>query len=520
MTKAADPTFAARAAPTPAAGARWRRWAVVTLLLAAATGGGLLLERQMTIASQAMLYVLVVVVVSYTMGWKESVASALVAVTGLNYFFVPPRFTFEVENQEHLIALFSMLLVALAISHLSARLRRETALAQLNEQRARQLQGLATQLASAATVQDIAALGQAALDEAFEGPNLLGTLEAGGALSNAAVLEPSVLDGMKCCMREAATLGPGTGRWPGLNAWYLPLGGKARMYGAARVEPAPAHDTGGREHAEALCALLGQALWRLQLSQSMQAAKGEAQRQQVQSTFLAAISHDLRTPLAAVVGAASALQTQGDRLAPAEQTRLLASIAAEAAYLSTVTENTLQLVQLSNTAQPPARQWESPEEIVGTVLARARKRDTARRITSSVRAGLPLIKADPVLLAQLVDNLLDNALKYSEGAIELTVDEGSESGGDPLPLLRLTVKDSGPQIPVDKYETIFAPYARGDQSGPRGAGLGLALCRAIAESHQGRLTVASRFDVGETGEGNVFTLMLPIEAQQPGGMQP
>jgi two-component system sensor histidine kinase KdpD len=327
------------------------------------------------------------------------------------------------------------------------------------------------------------------------------------------VLEPSVLDGMTCCMREAATLGPGTGRWPGLNAWYLPLGDKARMHGAARVEPAPAHDTGGREHAEALCALLGQALWRLRLSQSMQAAQGEAQRQQVQSTFLAAISHDLRTPLAAVVGAASALQTQGDKLAPAEQAWLLASIVSEASYLSTVTENTLQLVQLSNTAQPPARQWESPEEIVGTVLARVRKRDTERRITSTVQAGLPLIKADPVLLAQLVDNLLDNALKYSTGAIALSV----EAQGNTL---RLAVKDSGPQIAKDKYEAIFAPYARGDQSGPRGAGLGLALCRAIAEAHQGRLTLSSRRDVGESGEGNVFTLTLPIEAQQPAGMQP
>ncbi len=501
------------AEPTPATGTSLRHWAIVALLLAAATGGGLLLDRQVTIASQAMLYVLVVVVVSYTMGWKESVACALVAVTALNYFFVPPRFTFEVESREHLIAMFGMLLVALAISHLSARLRRETAVARLNEERARQLQGLATQLSTAATAHDIAALGQAALDEAFEGPCLLGTRQAGGELSNAAVLESSVLDGMTCCMREAATLGPGTGRWPGLNAWYLPLGDKAHMHGATRVEPAPAHDTGGREHAEALCALLGQALWRLQLSQSMQAAQGEAQRQQVQGTFLAAISHDLRTPLAAVVGAASALQTQGDKLAPAEQARLLASIVSEASYLSTVTENTLQLVQLSNTAQPPARQWESPEEIVGAVLARVRKRDPERRITSAVQAGLPLIKADPVLLAQLVDNLLDNALKYSTGAIELSV---SAQGNT----LRLTVKDSGPQIAKGKYEALFAPYARGDQAGPRGAGLGLALCRAIAEVHQGRMAIASRRDGGESCEGNVFTLTLPIEAQQLAGMPP
>jgi two-component system sensor histidine kinase KdpD len=369
------------------------------------------------------------------------------------------------------------------------------------------------QLSAAQTVEEIAALGQAALDQAFEGPCVLGTVQAGGELSNAAVLEPSVLDGMTCCMREAATLGPGTGRWPGLNAWYLPLGDKARMHGAARVEPAPAYDTGGREHAEALCALLAQALWRLQLSTSMQAAQGEAQRQQVQSTFLAAISHDLRTPLAAVVGAASALQTQGDKLGPAEQARLLASIASEASYLSTVTENTLQLVQLSNASQPPARQWESLEEIVGAVLARVRKRDPERRITSTVQAGLPLVKADPVLLAQLADNLLDNALKYSAGAIELVVHAEGNT-------LQLAVKDRGPQIPADKYEAIFAPYARGDQSGPRGAGLGLALCRAIAEAHQGQLSIAPGSGAGESGEGNVFTLTLPVEAQQPAGMAP
>jgi len=503
-------------APAPAPRPTLKNWALVALVLAAATTGGLLLDQQITMASQAMLYVLAVVVLSYTLGWRESVVSALVAVTALNFFFVPPRFTFEVESHEHLIALVSMLLVALAISHLSAGLRRETALARLNEQRARQLQELAAQLASAASIEEIAALGQAELDRAFAGPCLLGMLRADGGLTNAAVLEPSVLDGMTCCMREAATLGPGTGRWPGLNAWYLPLGDKARMHGAVRVEPAPALDTGGREHAEALCALLGQALWRLQLGTSMQAAQGEAQRQQVQSTFLAAISHDLRTPLAAVVGAASALQTQGDRLGADEQARLLASIVSEASYLSTVTENTLQLVQLANTAQPPARQWESPEEIVGAVLARVRKRDPQRRISSTVQAGLPLVRADPVLLAQLLDNLLDNALKYSTGAIDLAVRTEGHT-------LQLSVKDQGPELPPDSYETIFAPYTRGDQSGPRGAGLGLALCRAIAEAHQGRLTVAPRRQDGDgagEGPGNVFTLTLPLEAQQPAGMPP
>ena len=121
-------------------------------------------------------------------------------------------------------------------------------------------------------------------------------------------------DGLRCCMQEAAVLGPGTGRWPGLDAWYLPLGTPGAMSGAACVQNVAAADHAGRAHAQGICALLAQTLWRLRLAASMLAAQIESDRQQIQSTFLAAISHDLRTPLAALMGAASSLQTQRDRL--------------------------------------------------------------------------------------------------------------------------------------------------------------------------------------------------------------
>lgn len=426
---------------------------------------------------------------------------AVGAVTAFNFFFVPPRGTFAVDNQEHLIALFTMLLVALVISHLAAGLRRETEVARRNAQRACQLQELATGLSGATAVKDIAQLGQSALDTAFEQPSILTLCGPSGVLDLPVGLTPAVGDGLHCCMREAAVLGPGTGRWPGLDAWYLPLGNQDHVHGAVTIPCVQAADTAGREHAQALCALLGQALWRLQLTSSMQAARSEAQRQQVQSTFLAAISHDLRTPLAAVVGAASALQTQRDKLSQAEQNRLLASIVSEASYLSTVTENTLQLVQLTNASQPIHRDWESMEEIVGAVLARVRQRDPTRRIKSKVPEGLPLLQADPVLLAQLLGNLLDNALKYSAQAIDLVVQAGAHT-------LQVCIKDRGPDIPEDKYQSIFEPYSRGDQSGQRGAGLGLALCRAIATAHGGTLTLQRR-----TGGGNRFTLSLPVDTQ-------
>lgn len=485
-----------------------RSAATILGLLALATGGAFALDHQVSLTSQAMLYVLVVVVAAYRLPRLPSVLCALGAVTAFNFFFVPPRWTFAVESQEHLIALFTMLLVALVISHLAAGLRRETELARFNEMRARQLQELATTLAGASSSDAVRALGQQALDAAFDGPSHLGLLQADGTLACAPGLDANVRDGLRSCMRENAVLGPGTGRWPGLNAWYLPLGSKAQMQGAVCIQNILAADTEGREHAQALCALLAQTLWRLRLSADMLASQAEAQRQQVQSTFLAAISHDLRTPLAAVVGAASALQTQHDKLSTAEQERLLGSIVQEASYLSTVTENTLQLVQLANTAQPLQRDWEAMEEIVGSVLARVRARDPGRRVQSRVPEGLPLIRANAVLLAQLVGNLLDNALKYSSGAIDLVVSADGER-------LQVSVKDRGEAIPVERQQAIFEPYARNDQSGQRGAGLGLALCRAIAQAHGGSLTVRRR-----NGGGNNFTFSMPVDPQQPVGDAP
>ena len=477
-------------------------WAVVVVLLGAATLAGFLLDRYVSLTSQAMLYVLAVVVASYRLSWVPSFACAFAAVILLNFFFVPPRWTFEVEAQEHLIALSTMLAVALVISRLGTALRRETDVARLNERRARELQGLAIDLAGAARSADVLSLGQQFLDRAFAGPSVLALLTQAGELDLAPGLVTTLRDGMLCCIREAATLGPGTGRWPGLDAWYIPLGDKGKMSGAACVQSVSSYDHGGREHAQALCTLIGQALWRLQLTDSMQAAQQQSQWHLVQSTFLAAISHDLRTPLAAIMGAASSLQTQRDKLDAAEQERLVGSIVSESGYLSTLTENTLQLVRLGNAGRINL-DWESMEEIVGAVLARVRQRDETRRIRSRVPAGLPLIKADPVLLTQLLENLLDNALKYSSGGIDLVVSAADHE-------MQVAVEDRGAGIPAGEESAIFEPYRRNDRSGQRGAGLGLAVCKAIAGAHGGTLDVKRR-----EGGGSSFVLILPIEANQP-----
>lgn len=480
-----------------------QRWATVAGLLGLATALCWALEPGVSLTSQAMLYVLVVVIAAYRLPWLESVVCAVGAVTALNFFFVPPRWTFEVDSREHLIALTVTLVVALVVSRLANGLRRETELARLNERRARQLQTLASGLASAMQTQDVLSLGRAALAEAFTGPCWLVLADDRGEPIPGPVgdLESQLRDGLRSCMKEGAVLGPGTGRWPGLLAWYLPLGRKGEVFGAACVRPALAGDEGGREHAQALCALMAQALGRLQLGRSMQAAQSEATRQQLQSTFLAAISHDLRTPLAAIVAAASSLQTQRDRLDAVAQERLLEGIVKEANYLSVMSDNTLQLLRLAQPGQGLQRGWESPEEIVGAVLGRVRQHDPTRRIRSRVPKGLPLVRADAVLLSQLLANLLDNALKYSEGEVALTVELRPA-------WLEICVKDRGPGIPETEREAIFQPYVRGDRSGRRGTGLGLAVCRAIAQAHGAQLLLRPR-----NGGGSSFCLQLPIEPQ-------
>lgn len=476
------------------------RWAMVAGLLAAVSAVGLLLHPHVSVASQAMLYVLTVVVASYRLGWLPALFCAVAAVVLLNFLFTPPRFTFRVEAQENLIALATLLAVAVVVSRLGTAVRREAESARVNERRARELQELAMELAGAQSPDQVRASGLAALDRAFRGPCAIGLLAQTGVLE--APGASGHRDGMLCCIREAATLGPGTGRWPHLDAWYLPLGEREQITGAACIENVSSADRSGREHAEALCTLIGQALWRLQLTASMHAAHQASQWHLLQNTFLAAISHDLRTPLAAIMGAASSLQMQREKLGAAERERLVSSILNESGYLSTLAENTLQLVRLDS-AGALNLDWVAMEEVVGAVLARVRQRDESRRIKSSVPARLPLIRADAVLLAQLVENLLDNALKYSADGIDLVV-----SAGDGR--MRLAVEDRGAGIAQGQEQAIFEPYRRSDRSGKRGAGLGLAVCKAIAAAHGGALGVAHR-----EGGGCSFVATLPIERDQP-----
>nr|WP_315469218.1 DUF4118 domain-containing protein [uncultured Undibacterium sp.] len=484
---------------------RVRAWISLFLLLSIATLLSFLLSPYVSFTSQAMLFVLVVTIAAYQLDRLQSVVGAVVSVLLLNFFFVPPTWTFHVEQSEHLIALSTMLIVALTINQLTTRLKRETVLARLNEQRARQLQELAIQLAITDSLTAIHRSGQQAFEQAFHGRSLLVLVHEEIDGKTLPAVTQQQIDGLQYCMKEVQILGAGSLRWGDLDDWYIPIGKPGQVIGAVLIQAVPRDDTDGLEHTKAICSLLTQAFERLQLNDNMQTAQNEAQKQQLQSTFLAAISHDLRTPLAVMVGAASALQSQRDKLAPDQQDRLLQNIVDEANYLTNVTENTLQLVRLTHAENSLRRDWESIEEIVGAVLARIKQGNNESRIQATLAKDLPLLRLDPVLIAQLLSNLVDNGLKYSDELVELEV--AVQHKAHPA-FLQVAIKDRGPGIPDAEHDSIFVAYSRlaqHDQSNQRSAGLGLAVCRAIAKAHDGNLMVQNR-DQG----GSCFVLTLPI----------
>ena len=327
-------------------------------------------------------------------------------------------------------------------------------------------------------------------------------------------LDADEREGLRLCMRQTTPFGPGTGRYEHQGAWYLPLRGRSSTVGAALWRPAgdpKAAAAADRAHVQALCDQLGLAVERALAVQAAGDAVRRAQDQQVRHTLLASVSHDYRTPLAAILGAATALREQADRLGAAQRERLVETIVDEVTQLGRLTDNALQLARLDAPGVRLRLDWESPEELVGSVLARVRQRDPQRRVRARVDPDLPLLRCDAVLVVQLLENLVDNALKYTakDAPIEVLVRHSAQR-------LTIAVRDRGPGVPRAWRERIFEVFQRiddpaadrasADAARPRGAGIGLAVCQAIAQAHGGTLAVRNR------GHGGAaFEFVLPLE---------
>jgi two-component system sensor histidine kinase KdpD len=238
---------------------------------------------------------------------------------------------------------------------------------------------------------------------------------------------------------------------------------------------------------------------RRQAADAVQAARLQVQAEQTRSSLLSAASHDLRTPLASITGAASTLSSQGGKLHPETRQELLESIAEEADRLGRLVGNLLDMTRLESGIEL-RREYCPLEEIVGAALQRMERELGGRQVTTNLPGTLPPVYVDDVLLGQLLVNLIDNATRYTPPGtpIELAAEADRDA-------VTLEVRDRGPGLMPEEQHKIFERFYRGQAGGPRGSGLGLAICRAIVEAHRGTIEALNR-----AGGGAVFRIRLPL----------
>jgi two-component system sensor histidine kinase KdpD len=479
-------------------------WAVAWVVM-------FLLDGHVDLANLAMVLVLAGASAALWLPVGVSLASSAMAVLAFNWNFVPPRGTFAVDLHQHALLLSAMLAVTWIVATIMALQRITADRARRHAMHVDQLRNLGDALRDVDDPIACATTLQAALADVVGAPVVLLLLKGSMPESNDAdsaviVGTPSAdqYTGLWLCARHSTPFGPGTGRHAELSEWYVPLRGREKSFGAAvtmLAEPATV-DLSLRTQAQALCDQMGLALERALTARTASAAREEAQTQSVRNAMLAAISHDYRTPLATIMGAASSLVEQGERMDTGQRQRLAQTIVEESAQLSRLADNTLQLARLDSPGVHLHVDWESAEEIVGTALRRARHHDPDRRIRARLEPELPLVRCDALLLAQLLDNLIDNALKYSNAPspVEVLVRRQGKH-------VVFAVRDRGRGVPLAWRERIFDVFQRGGSgesaSAPvpaRGAGVGLAVCRAIARAHGGELKLRARSHGGSSFE--------------------
>lgn len=490
-----------------------RRWPAAAIW---AAGWALLfaLDGRIDLGNQALVLVATAAVATVWLPVWGGALVAVAAIAAFNWYFVAPRYSFSVDVEQHALLLAAVLVVVWTVSALVWRQKSLAEAAAQDAQREARLRTWGDTLRDASDPAVHAGDLQAALAEAAGVPVavvLLGHPE--GRADDPDALRVGPMDdnqrtGLALCASEGRAMGPGTGRHEEQADLYLPLRGRGHTLGAVVLQGLGRHAAALAPvpHFQALCDLLGQALQRAHAERDARRLHDEAREQATRSALLAAIAHDHRTPLATILGAASSLAEQGQKLDAAQRERLAQGIVEEAQRLARLTDNTLQLARLDTPGVQLRCDWESAEELIGAALARAHDRSGDRPLQAWVEPALPLLWCDAMLMSQLLENLVDNAFKYSPA--EAPVEVSARRVGQAVVL---AVKDRGPGVAPAWQERIFDVFQRGDPAAlpdARGSGIGLAVCRAIAAAHGGSLRLRAR---GEGG--SAFECMLPLRAQ-------
>ncbi len=461
-----------------------------------------------------MLYLLGVVAVAVRFGRGPSVLASVLSVAAFDFFFVRPYLSFAVSDTQYLITFAVMLTVALVISGLTATIRSRAEAARAREQRTNALYRLSRELARTRAVDDLLRIASRQIAELFPGQVAVLLPDGSDRLGIRAADPPGFQqDANERAVAQWAyshnqLAGRGTATLGGARAMYVPLAASQGPVGVLAVSPADPGALDAPEQLHLLETLASQtalAIERAVLAERAQEAQVTIQTEQLRNSLLSAVSHDLRTPLAGIRGAASSLVESGARLDASAREGLAESIADQAERLDRLLGNLLSMTRLEAGAIEPKKEWQPLEEVVGSALARLAVPLRDRPVHVALPPELPLVPIDALLVEQVLINLLENALRYTPPGSPLEVTAEAQPA-----LVTVEVADRGPGLAPHETERVFEKFRRGGVERGDGAGLGLTICRGFIEAHGGHIWAENR-----PGGGARFRFTLPIEGRPP-----
>ena len=485
----------------------WAFYGLSALAVAITTGIGLPAHRLLHLPDPEMLYLVTIMVVAAAFGRGPALLASALSVAAYDFFFVPPYLTFAVHDSRFVLTFAVMFGVGVVISALASRLRGQELDARAREQEARALFSLTRELAQGTTPDELAAVTARHCAEAMGHGAVVvllpreGRLEPRAAWPSPASLPPHDVGVAEWVLEHDREAGRGTDTLSGSGAFCVPLGAGLGVVAFTGKSDVPLEQ---RALLQGFTRQAAVAFERLRLAEEARTAALRARTEEMRSALLSTVSHDLRTPLAVVTGAATALRDDAS-LGESTRSSLVETICDEAERLERLVRNLLDMTRVQAGALKVKREWVPLEEIIGSARARLARQLSDRPVHVSLPQTLSLVAVDPLLLEQVLLNLFDNAVKYTPpgSPIDLMVREGPSG-------IELEVCDRGPGIDPAEGERLFEKFYRGARSSGSGAGLGLAVSRGIIEAHGGRIAAFNR-----EGGGARFVVTLPREGSPP-----
>lgn len=491
----------------------WRQYLAATCILAVCTGIGFTMFPFLDLANLIMVYMLGVMAVAIWQHRGPAVYASVLSVVAFDFFFVPPRYSFAVSDVRHLITFVVMFLVALVMSSMAGKLKRQAESAGAAGRQSAALAALARELVAARGADSLLAVAKRHLGEVFEHQSIFLLPDASGALRVRArtpgmpALHGKNLGVAQWTLANGKPAGWGTQTLPDTDTMFLPLKGAGGAVGVVGLKAGDAQAQNRlrlpdqQRLLEAFLAQIAQALEVDRLEDAAKATLVEMESEKLKSSLLSSVTHDFQTPLAAIAGSAETILAIG-KSKDCEAIRELAeNIHRESERLSRLVGNLLRMARLESGRFKPNLQPVPLEEVLGAALNRMEPFLADHPVTVDLPPELPMVSVDDVLAEQLFVNLLENAVKHTPAGTEITVSARVEDGR-----MHIEVADHGQGLPPEELERIFERFYQVNRgTGADGYGLGLAICRLIVGVHGGDIAAGN-----VPGGGLRIDLTLPL----------